>query len=655
MFFGVPHSADDGEWSFIVLADWHNAEGFAVDPGNKTTTFRRKYDQIQYIKQTYGGDLVVLPGDSNNGKWDTKAFAKKFKPNLTVQQRVLQAGKNCYGTMRKVFREAGYEKILMAVGDHELGGNAWAPNTSKTNAMGKYRAGFVEGFNRDPTTGEDMFTKPIGAAPSKPSNTRFKFTSYAHQHKNILFVTVDAFYTKRKNFIDRKHGLGGEGQITCTVVYKHLKWFESVLSEAKKDSTIKHIIVQAHLPIIQPVRKVSCSGQFMDYGEESEFWKTMVKYDVDIYLAGEVHTNTVTRDPESDLLQIVSRGNSINNFLKVEVTDYSLNVTAYNEIGVKARENNNYVAYGNLMLNKSGVTSGSKASIPSNALSNLPSSSPRSSPSVKPSCDHICSSGVLELLDRTSALVHLNFEQIVPLETRQVVGMRHDDKGKILVGKRITIREIECTDSLPNQGSFGQPYDAQVAGIGLALNGTQSYGIFTAKTRLGIYGTGPHGAGSIISYSVRIRTSRGSNMILVHYGHVFGFGQNKKFTKNIFTLTLEKGTPKLYVNANSVLVPEQSYKLNDGKWHDIAVSMPSKSCTLSEVVMYIDGDIIETGMPQNDEHIFFITSGRMSLGGFGYSHKKFETIFPRLKPFTGKMAHFYMWGRSIGDSDLKLG
>jgi len=436
--------------------------------------------------------------------------------------------------------------------------------------------------------------------------------------------------------------LGGEGVITCTVVHKHLRWFISVLKEAKKDNTIKHIIVQAHLPIIQPVRKVSCSGQFMDYGEESAFWKAMVKYDVDMYLAGEVHTNTATKDPDSNLLQIVTRGNSVNNFLKIDVTDYTLNLTSYNEIGPKRKYNNNYVAYGNLMLNKSEIinrsikkSTGKESTGPGTMI---------------PSCDHICSSGVLELLDRKSALVYLSFKQIVPLETRQVVGMHHDNVKKFLVGKRITMRGTQCTKSLPNQGSFGQPYDAQVADIELVNNGIESYGVFTNNTRLGIYGMGPHGAGSQVSYGIRIRTSRRSNMILVHYGHSFGF---QRFAKDIFTLTLEKGTPKLYINDKSVLTPTKSQKLNDGSWHDVAVSMPSKSCNLSEVVMYVDGDIIETSIPQHDDHIFFMTSGQMSIGGFGYSHNSFESLFPHLKPFTGKISSFYMWGMSLPNWYIK--
>merc|ERR1740139_277156 len=130
-------------------------------------------------------------------------------------------------------------------------------------------------------------------------------------------------------------------------------------------------------------------------------------------------------------------------------------------------------------------------------------------------------------------------------------------------------------------------------------------------------------------------------MILVHYGHSFGF---QRFAKDIFTLTLEKGTPKLYINDKSVLIPTKSQKLNDGRWHNIAVSMPSNSCTLSEVAMYIDGDIIETSIPQHDDHIFFITSGRMSIGGFGYSHESFERFLPHLIPFTGRIGNFFLWG-----------
>jgi len=1166
-------TAEEEPWSFIVLADWHNAEPFARKPGNGTDPWNKLYDQIHYVKETYGGDLVVLPGDSNNGKWDTKEFAIKFESELEVRDRILQAGRNCYGTTKKLFKEAGYEHMLMAVGDHELGGNRWAPGSVKSDSLDVFRQGLYEGFNEEPTTGLFLFNKAIGSAPSRPMKTQFRQTSFAYQHKNVLFITLDAFLKLADNFMDRELGLGGEGAMSCTVEGEHLIWFEHVLQEAKKDQTIKHIIVQAHLPIIQPVRKINCSGQFMDRGEESALWKTMVKYEVDIYLAGEVHTNTVTKDPESNLLQIVSRGNSFNNFLKIEVTHGALKVTSYNEIGPKAKNNQNYEAYGSLVLNKdvlchtlgdqgvakpvvssnknknkavrksrtldttqgmaliacgassstcgndppkevsrdalypvsccsntyfhspstqknkddvrcpyaatclkkrtfkeisggftkkscnNGLCSGKvtyrrakkicsiaganictlndlardcalftgcnyiktfvwarpnpitefpstspstshiPSTLPSHSASNIPtisplpsampsalpsnapSSSPSSSPSVLPSaspsdipshspsflpssvpsvtlthlpsnipttspsnlpsniptaspsdipslspsslpsalpsatlaqvacgagssatcadkppkfverdarypvrccsdtyfqspstqknkddvkcpyaatclkkrtfkklslpgfskdsclggycsgkvtyrqannicsfiggyictlddlvrdcalstgcnydktfvwagldpitefpstspstshipstlpshspsniptisplpsampsvlpsnapsssrlptvtpsvspskqpsvipsvspsgipsisfspsalpslspsrlpsvtpsvspssipssspsrlpsvrpsisakpsisteptmfprCTVITSSGVLELLNRTSALIHLDFGKTIPLTQRQIVGMHHDYEKDTLVASLITIRGKKSKNSLPNQGSFGQPYDAQVANLRLKQKQSSSYAVLSRTSRIGIYGFGPHSGGSTISYSLLISTTSNSEVILVHYGHAF----TENSTKNMYTLTLKKGTPNLYISPTAILEPvKRKLNLNDGNWHHIAVSMPTKSCKLSDVIMYVDGKVIET-TTETETNIFFTTTGRLSIGGFGYSHISHEDIFPHLSPYVGKLDEFYMWGRAIEDNDIIL-
>ena len=70
-------------------------------------------------------------------------------------------------------------------------------------------------------------------------------------------------------------GVGGEGAVSVTVQGEQLLWFEKVLQEARKNESIKHIIVQAHVPILQPVRRVSSSGQFWDLGADSEFWQIM--------------------------------------------------------------------------------------------------------------------------------------------------------------------------------------------------------------------------------------------------------------------------------------------------------------------------------------------------------------------------------------------
>jgi len=187
-----------------------------------------------------------------------------------------------------------------------------------------------------------------------------------------------------------------------------------------------------------------------------------------------------------------------------------------------------------------------------------------------------------------------------------------------------------------------------VANIKLATTFDRSYGVFTKDSRLGIYGTGPHSGGSIISYSIWIQTSHTSEMILIHYGNIFGAGT----LKNIYTLTLQNGTPLLYISLKGILKPEKKYDLNDGKWHHLAVSMPTESCTLSEVNMYVDGKPAKT-ISYDDQHIFFQPRGTLSIGGFGYSHESYESNFPHLSPFIGNIDQFYMWGKEIKGHDLQ--
>ena len=350
--FVVGNGTED-PWSFIVIADWHQAEPFPTE-GDNATIYDELSSQVHYVREKFGGDLVVLPGDSNSGHWTTEEFAENFRPELKIEERVLLAGRNCYGTMKKLFTEAGYQHVLIAVGDHELGDNDW--NSHKVKYLRSFRQGFAESFNLEPTTGDFLFDKNIRTVPSRPLETPYRQTSYAYQHKNVLFITLDVFALKKDDFMDKKKGLGGWGRVTGTVTGSekggHLKWFEDVLREANKIDTVKHIIVQAHLPVIHPVRNYQSSGMFIDHGEDSNLWKAMVKYGVDIYLAGEVHSTTVTKARESDLLQIASRGNFLSNLLAIEVTDDVLNITSYKSYGRKSSFDENYVAFGNLIVKK---------------------------------------------------------------------------------------------------------------------------------------------------------------------------------------------------------------------------------------------------------------------------------------------------------------
>ena len=84
---------------------------------------------------------------------------------------------------------------------------------------------------------------------------------------------------------------------------KQLEWFEKVVSEHR--AKVDHIVVMGHTPVLRPVRSFSSSGMLTVKGRDSVFWQTMVKYEVDLYLCGEVHAVTCI---QKDGIQQVAHG-----------------------------------------------------------------------------------------------------------------------------------------------------------------------------------------------------------------------------------------------------------------------------------------------------------------------------------------------------------
>ena len=80
---------------------------------------------VKFLSRNYGGEFVLIPGDTNAGQWDRTNLRSTLSGltgnNLTSQETVLEAGKRCYGGMLNSFRIGGYAKILLAHGDHEAG------------------------------------------------------------------------------------------------------------------------------------------------------------------------------------------------------------------------------------------------------------------------------------------------------------------------------------------------------------------------------------------------------------------------------------------------------------------------------------------------------------------------------------------------------
>lgn len=166
------------------------------------------------------------------------------------------------------------------------------------------------------------------------------------------------------------------------------------------------------------------------------------------------------------------------------------------------------------------------------------------------------------------------------------------------------------------------------------------------------YSTGPFSGGDVASISLWINTAQAQKqMILVHYGAIFGSSVDKT-NKDFFTLALDKGSTTVYLGRRKILQSSDNKLIADGQWHHIAVSMPRKSCLLSQVNIYVDGIKTKTKLLDSDENIFTTTSGRLSLGGFGYSARYFDDLFPEIETYSGYMDDFKFHGRPLTSHDF---
>ncbi|MGB0413844.1 MAG: LamG-like jellyroll fold domain-containing protein [Coraliomargarita sp.] len=598
----------EGPWRFIQLTDWHAAEAY-VQPERYPGFVEQNLADLRMLKQNYGGELILMPGDSNIGHWDTPAFIQSFNPQLTPAEAILRAGELCYGGMVDAFSEAGYSTILMAVGDHEVGDNPWPVGSDVSKHQAEFRQAFTLGFNMERDGGRFKYEEPIGAAPSRPLGTQYESTAFAYRHKNVLFVTVDAFYQK-----DPEKKVGLEGSVTGAVLGQQLAWLDLVLSEARKDSSIQHIFVQSHLPVLQPVRRVNSSGMLMDGEMDSAFWKTLRKHRVDIYFAGEVHSNTVTKDPESDLVQVVTRGRLLANFVTVDVSDTVIELTLYNQTSSKASDGE-FEEYGKLVIDKSSEQTSFR------------------------------DEGEFTFLDRNAPMLHFDFEEKVALNDRIVLGLsfRKQEHPRM---DQVTIQRVSCAHSFPNRGAFGRNYDAQHANVELATDGPRGKsGVFNESSRMAVYGAGPHGHGNIISYALWMKTTSQADMVLINVG--------RSGRKGFLNLNLKDGKPEVLLSGSSRSLAN-SQALNDGKWHHIAVSMPGKDCRLSELQFYVDGEPVEHSVTQ-DSRISVTKACKLSVGGLGHGSPKFaDTLYGAfaLKPFTGALDEVSVWARPLTAEDI---
>lgn len=277
-------------WRFIVLSDWHSAEKYVFAGSNKYANIdiERDINAIEYLSKNYGGEFVMIAGDTNSGPWTRPDFQRRFQEDvgrqMTESEIVLEAGKRCYAGMLHSFRLGGYAKVLLAHGDHEAGDNPWKVGDAKSILQPEFRKALGDQLNVDYNK-RSRYDGMIGKAPARPLNSTFIDTVYAYIHKNVLIVTVDPFYQESPY-----KEIAPSGTVAMRITGEQLTWLDAVLAEARQLPEVKHIFVQAHTPVLHPVRKTRSSGQMLEDEEKSEFWEVLRKYSVDVYFTGEVST-----------------------------------------------------------------------------------------------------------------------------------------------------------------------------------------------------------------------------------------------------------------------------------------------------------------------------------------------------------------------------
>ncbi len=225
-------------------------------------------------------DDVLVAGDLVEGHWGLDdAGTGLFGPVATERQQrraVVRAARSYYPAWVARFAEHGLPVPHTAVGDHELGDNPWL---RRSPGYPGFRWRKVELFRR---LYADALVAPHGYA-AHPASGPARRTAYATAlDPEVLLVTLDVFSRTR-------------GRVVAEVDPAQLRWVRGVLRAAQR-AGVDWVVVQGHTPVLGPVRQTATSGLMYRGGGGSALWRTLVRRDVDLYLAGEVHDVTAIRD-----------------------------------------------------------------------------------------------------------------------------------------------------------------------------------------------------------------------------------------------------------------------------------------------------------------------------------------------------------------------
>lgn len=279
----------------LVNADFGDLNNYpGWQPGSPNSWNKTSDDSLNRLFRemaSWQPDGVFVAGDEVRGHWDTdNAGTGTFGPVGTPAEKreaIRRAGDFYYQTWKDRFPANGidYADVYPAIGDHEIGDNPWPAGSFAHDAVPDFKRVWADNFT---TAGGDA-----RRFPDHPVGTRYDDTAYAtYLSPELLLVSVDTFAWSEESLdIDVRGG--------------QLEWLRGVLAAAAPDTKI---MVQGHVPVLTPVRERGSSGLLLEGEAQSAFWQLLEEYDVDLYLAGEVHNFTASQETAQGTVQLAHGG-----------------------------------------------------------------------------------------------------------------------------------------------------------------------------------------------------------------------------------------------------------------------------------------------------------------------------------------------------------
>jgi hypothetical protein len=247
--FEFPTSRKDATFYFTSFPDLFNWNIGYPQPG-----WEEAMDWFLGGMKKEGPAFSLNAGDIMDARW------------WSNEEEVRRKTHQYWGGFKKRFEDKEIN-LYIAPGDHEYGDD-----------QGLRIMNLVPVFAQQFST---IFDMPRNGPAHK------KGLAYSFAKDNLAVVSVDTFED-------------AGNRMSMTVSGKQLEWLKKTLEEYQDK---EFIIVQGHVPVFGPVRSKNSSANMLEGGPQSEFWKTMVQYDVDVYLCGEHHR--ITAKQRDGIWQIV--------------------------------------------------------------------------------------------------------------------------------------------------------------------------------------------------------------------------------------------------------------------------------------------------------------------------------------------------------------